>query len=1646
MKSVYTLPILFFFIFNSYTPLHAQCWQVTSAGFEHSVAIKPDRTLWAWGFNGNGQLGDGTTKDRNLPVQIGTGSDWKTVAAGGNHTLAIKTDGTLWAWGDNLWGQVGNGTFGTEFHAPIKIGTASNWMSVFSGRSFSFAIRTDGTLWAWGDNFYGQLGIASSVAYGPTQVGNETTWKSVSGGNDHTLAVKNDGTLWSWGSNSRGELGDGTTTDSATPSQVGTANWSIAAAGTDFSVAIKADGTLWAWGNNASGQLGNGTYTQNGLPAQVGTATNWASAASGEASVQAIKTDGTLWTCGWIMGTSNFNTLLTRVGAATTWKSVVSGDRHTLAFQTDGTLWVWGENTWGKLGDGTWIDQTLPELLLPATPAGESFQTFCGSATVANLTASGTNIKWYSTPTGGSPLSSATSLVSLAYYYASQDPYQCESPARLAVHVFINTTPTTTPTGAAVQTFCGAATVGNLSATGSNIIWYDAPTGGNIVPITTSLTDGTHYYASQKLVGCESATRLDVMAKVNTALAPTGESPQMVCSSGTVSNLIAIGQNIQWYSLQTGGSPLPSSTVLNDYTQYFASQTVAGQESCARLPVLAIVSNTPVTAPTGPSSQEACSGATVASLVASGNGILWYTQASGGSPLSVSTTLTARHYYASQMINQCESSDRLDVNVSINSTPTPQPTGASSQLVCEGSAMNAIAVTGTNVKWYAAATNGAALPSTTSLATDTHYYATQTLNTCESPTRLDVLVTLAPNATQAPLNGNPVRWKTLVTNRNTSLSIKDDGTLWGWGINNDHELADGTNIPKKSPTLIGADTDWETVAGGAVHIQALKRDGSLWGWGYNLGGQLGIGRETVEPVPIQTGTETDWKSVATGDYHTVAIKTNGTLWAWGDNYVGVLGNGTNTGRVLVPTQIGTDNHWQYLCAGSYTNFAIKDDGSLWGWGANSSGQLGDGTHTPRHVPTRIGTANAWKMVSTYSNHTVALKNDGTLWAWGSNGSGRLGIGSAGDDQVNPVEVGTDHWKTISAGDTHTLGIKADGTLWAWGDNYGYQLGDGTPSIPDSPSHVYHVAPVQIGTDADWATISAGYFQSLAVKNDGTLWAWGYNGYGEVGDGTTDIINGPKLIPSLSQDFCGSTVLSGVEVIGTNIKWYASLTDDMPLPPSTPLISGEYYFATQTVNTCESVARLGLLMISGGVTNDPPTGPSTQTLCLGSTVGNLKASGNYVRWFASPAGGTAMANDIPLQNGVHYYAGQSIGACQSTSRLEVVVFLNEAVDPPVAIGSTTPSFCDGAQVSDLKAAGSNIKWYTVATGGSPLSVSELLLDNAHYYASQLVNTCESSTRLEGVASVMTTPPPTAAGSQSFCTGATVLDLVATGAAIKWYNVQTGGSPLYDSAPLEAANYYYASQTLNGCESNARITVWVTFGGIDTPTGDSEPRFCSGATIADLVVSGQVVKWYAAAENGTPLPAMTLLSDNTQYFASQTVAGCESTSRFGVETTILTTDPPTGTSPQLLSNGKTLSDLDVSGENILWYATGQDASGNINALNPSTVVTNGATYYATQSVGGCESQTALAIIVALVTGVEHQQTLLTYYPNPVRSSLNLSFYQPVETIVVINPVGEHLITQKVGQSQATVDMSSLPNGQYTLQVNFKTETTSLKIVKY
>ena len=347
--------------------------------------------------------------------------------------------------------------------------------------------------------------------------------------------------------------------------------------------------------------------------------------------------------------------------------------------------------------------------------------------------------------------------------------------------------------------------------------------------------------------------------------------------------------------------------------------------------------------------------------------------------------------------------------------------------------------------------------------------------------------------------------------------------LFGWGGNRHRNLGLDDMINRSYPVQVGGLTDWIDVNAGYHTTIALKIDGTLWSWGCEFDGALGQGSGAPEySSPVQIGSDDVWASIVTsgfGQHFSAAIGMDGTLWTWGNNNHDQLGIGSKPNQSW-PVQVGLLTNWKSVSCGEFGFMvAVKTDGTLWSWGSNDSGQLGDATTIDKSSPVQVGLLTNWESVACGYNHTIAVKTDGTLWSFGNNNYGQLGIGNT-IAKSSPVQVGLNSnyltdWASVSCGYNHSMVIKTNGTLWAFGENNFGQLGIG--------SKLTQSWPVQVGSLNTWASVSCGHYHTLAIKTDGTLWAWGSNDSGQLGDATTIDKSSPVqvgLLTNWKRVYCG----------------------------------------------------------------------------------------------------------------------------------------------------------------------------------------------------------------------------------------------------------------------------------------------------------------------------------------------------------------------------------------------------------------------------------------------------------------------------------------------------------------------------------------------
>ena len=349
-------------------------WLLVSAGGEHTCAIRADKNLWCFGQNAWGEMGDHSLGDRFIPTPVDRISIWKLITdGGGNHDCAITRQQALWCWGLNDHGQVGDGATTTRT-LPLLIGTAL-WTTVTGGEGYTCGIQDDRSLWCWGANGKGQLGNGTRTdAHAPVQVGTDTDWASVSPGPTHTCALKTDKSLWRWGANADGEVGDGSTSLRKSPVKVGTSSWTTVSAGGRFTCGTQTGGTLWCWGFNDQGEVAQPPNSGAQItPTQVGTLTTWVQVDSATDHSCAVRTDLTLSCWGnnvsGDLGNDSAESDSPVAIPQKIWTRAITFDSMSCAWKTDDTMACWGNDTIGQLGDGSPVPSRVGPVSVVIVPA-----------------------------------------------------------------------------------------------------------------------------------------------------------------------------------------------------------------------------------------------------------------------------------------------------------------------------------------------------------------------------------------------------------------------------------------------------------------------------------------------------------------------------------------------------------------------------------------------------------------------------------------------------------------------------------------------------------------------------------------------------------------------------------------------------------------------------------------------------------------------------------------------------------------------------------------------------------------------------------------------------------------------------------------------------------------------------------------------------------------------------------------------------------------------------------------------------------------------------------------------------------------------------------------------------------------------------
>jgi alpha-tubulin suppressor-like RCC1 family protein len=1042
-----------------------------AAGSAHSLAIRSDGVLWAWGDNANGRLGDGTTTNRNLPVIISGMTGAVSVGAGQNHSLAVDAAGVLWSWGYNQYGQLGDNT--TTSHAlPAPITGLSSVTSVAGGAAHSLAVKSDGTLWAWGRNSQGQLGDGTTTQRtSPIQITGLSGISAVAAGSDFSLALKTDGTVSSWGTNSNGQLGTGNTTSRIEPGAVTGLTTAIAiAAGSNHSVAVLADGTVRSWGSNGSGQLGDGTGFQRTSPVAVGTLQGIVRVAAGTSHSLALGSDGSVWAWGLNSsgqlgdGTNTNRQSPLQVSGLPAIAVIAAGGSHSLAIGEDGTVWTWGRNVDGQLGDGTTTERSNPVQIASA------------------------DMVW-KIPTPVLSLPGGLYTSEQAVTVTSSDP-------GATLHYTLNGA-SPTPTDATVAS--GGSVSITVSATLKVRAWKPGAVASEVAVaafelkvVTPVLSPSSGSYSGAQNVSASTTTSGATLTYTTDGTEPATGS---TAYAGPVS--IADTRTFKVRGFKSGWTPSDSASA----SYWISTGTVATPTitpAGGSFPIPALVSLATAT-----------SGATIRYTVDG-------SEPHGGSTLyefpfllDRSAVVKARAFALSMTASATANATFTMHGAQQTPAPTISPAGG------RFATQQVITITGPATATLRYTLNGED-PTTSDLQVP----ANGTLT-------IDRAQIVKVRAWVSGLSESEVKradfWITgaIAAGDQHSLALASDGTVWAWGRGTEGQIGDGQSQDRSTPVSVL--TAVAAVAAGERHSLAAAADGTAWAWGNNGSGRLGNATTTNSSIPVQVNGIAGVVAVAAGHDHSLALTTDGRVWAWGNNAQGQLGDGTTTNRTT-PVQVLGLSGVTSLAAGNGFSLAVQGDGAdggfVWAWGRNSDGQLGDGSMLARTVPVRVPGITTATQAGAGQDFGVALLSDGTVVAWGRNESGQLasltGVNSAVPVTV-PVLTGI---RRIGAGRFHILALDANGRVWGWG-----KMTDGQLGIQPYQNATSIGAPQLIQGIDGVVDAAAGWQQTLLLRADGTVWATGSSKANGLGGGT---VYSPTAIANLSLASNGWLLTDGDE--------------------------------------------------------------------------------------------------------------------------------------------------------------------------------------------------------------------------------------------------------------------------------------------------------------------------------------------------------------------------------------------------------------------------------------------------------------------------------------------------------------------------------------
>lgn len=1113
---------------------------VVDAGLAATCAAMQSGSLRCWGDRTYGLLGDGQVRVRTTPTQVvGLSQGVSDVDPGLYHACAVA-DGGVKCWGSNGSGQLGNGTWDASSTPSQVQGLTTGIVDVESTEGTSCALTTGGEVWCWGDSYSGGVGDGSfDAANTPVQPVGLPAIASISAGLRHVCAVgADDGSVWCWGFNGYGQLGDGTTDNSSIPLEVpGLANVATVATGGNHTCVLTTDGDVSCWGKGFYGQLGDGTNQDSSIPIQVSSDLFFSDPATaitaGEDHTCAVVLEGvppdespSVWCWGAdYQGQSAGGGKLVGISSGVT--SVVAGTYHTCAIVSGGAQ-CWGRNQYGELGDGTLMDRGSPAgvsaLSSGVTRIGAAQNNTC--AVVSGAAKCWGDASSGQLGIGDSPLRELTPVSVFGWTYAPDPPTAITVSEATTSSVKVSFTPASDDGGSVVTSFTATCTSSNggdeaTASTSSSPVQVTGLTTGKIYTCSVVATNGIGDSAPSS----PSAPFIPAPAPTITSFTPT---------SGNKGTAVTI----------TGTNFAPGATCKFNAT----TATV-----CAFLSTTSIVTSVPTGATSGKVSVITAAGTAQSSTNMSvgtsttAPTITSFSPTAGVAGTQVTITGTNLAGATAVKIGTVTVTSGWTV-LSAGQIRVPVPAGSTSGTVAVTTVGTPVTTSATftvyvapSVTSFTPTTQIAGLPITITgtgllgvsevsfngtTATPTSVTATSiSVPAPRGSTTGKITVTNPAGSSTSASNFTPIRYAATQVAAGTSHACArlSGGTVRCWGLNGNGQLGDGTTTQRPvSVPVTGLTGVALVVAGGAFTCALLNpgASGTAKCWGLNTNGQLGDGSTTQSLAPVtvtrasDSATLTGIANMVAGTSHACALMEAGSVYCWGLNSGGRLGDGTTTQSPRAVRVVGPVGGTAFLegvaqiAAGGGTTCAQVSGAALC-WGLNASGQVGDGSITNRRQPTQVtGLTSNVANVAVGGSHACAVLLSTEVRCWGLNTSKQLGDGTT-TSRTTPVAVRIDSVPTnltgvsaIVAGTAFTCALLTSEKVRCWGANSNGQLGvNSTTAQAFLGSTVLPVTGA--GELSGVRSIAAGgaFVVALAGGDAAEGVTWGLNTNGQLGDNT-----------------------------------------------------------------------------------------------------------------------------------------------------------------------------------------------------------------------------------------------------------------------------------------------------------------------------------------------------------------------------------------------------------------------------------------------------------------------------------------------------------------------------------------------------------------